>query len=280
MLLAGLVVIGLLCGERAQAADGGAAGAGATDLVRSVARDVPDASDAPDAAEPDVVEPVAKSAARPAVERVVRPVRDVVDGAAQAVDDVRSGTLPDARRVLPEPGRVLPEPGRVLPEPQELLPEPSRPPEPGDDGAVGTTQPAPPAAGDGKEAENGKGGKGDRDGRGGRGAEEGSRGDRAAFGPGLDSSYTYGGSASGGVRGDAAFAEDGAGGQGQVPLPGRPGGCVSGQSAGDGSSQRHADQCAVGSGSRGEVRLVAGASASDGADPIRERHRDILEFPG
>ncbi|GGO53620.1 hypothetical protein GCM10012286_61490 [Streptomyces lasiicapitis] len=303
VLLAGLVVIGLVCGERARAADGGAA---ATDVVRSVVGGVPGtsgASRAPDAAESDVAEsdvadvgePAAKSGARPVVERVARPARGVVDGAARAVDEVRSGELPDVRsRALPDVRRVLPEAGRVLPEPQELLPEPARPGAGagrGDEGGAGATTPVPPAVEDGGEGKGDKDGKRNRDGRGDRSVGDSRGGRAAAYGPGLDSSYPHGGwtppsgdgsgeRARDAVQDGAAFGEHGTGGRGQGPMPGRPGGCVSGQSAGDGSSQRHAEQCAAGFGGRGEVRLAAGACASAGADPVRERHRDVLEFPG
>ncbi|EPH42419.1 hypothetical protein STRAU_4532 [Streptomyces aurantiacus JA 4570] len=279
VLLAGLVVIGLVCGEKARAAEA---------TTAEVSGTVGGA---------EVVEPVAESGARPAVERVVRPARAVADGAARAVDGVRSGALPDVRRAaLPEPGRVLPEPDRVLPERGRVLPEPDRvlpapqgpPPGPslpgaGDEGGAGATAPAPPAVEDGEDHE---GPRVDR-------VDKADRADKSgkAYGPGLDASYlqgswssadcdVFGERARGEARGGAAFGEHGTGGRGQVPLPGRPGGCVSGQSAGDGSSQRHADPCAAGPGGRDEIRLVAGACASAGADPVRERHRDILEFPG
>ncbi|MFD0414121.1 hypothetical protein [Streptomyces sp. NPDC127108] len=217
----------------------------------------------------------------------------------QALVDA-GGLVPKAKVLLAEPQRVLAAPQRVLAEPQRwlaesqrVLPETLRPGagggagRGGDDGG-GATGPGPSGG------EGGRGASGDaRSGHdGGRDSADADRG-AAAYGPCLDSSYPCGswtspyGEDSGGRRGGevrdgvgAAFGEHGTGGSEKAPLPGRPGGCVSGQSAGDGSSQRHADAGAVGPGGRGEVRLAAGPGAAAGAAPVRDRHRDILEFPG
>ncbi|WP_405660096.1 hypothetical protein [Streptomyces sp. RK9] len=346
VLLAGLVVLGLVCGERARAAEGGDA-ADVTDAVRGVtrpvvepavrpARDVVDeaardAQDAPTAEalpasprtpreptlplpEPREVSPEPKQATKqasseprqalsgggrvlPESRRAPVEPRELLSDAGHLVPKAKAllaepqRVLVEPQRVLVEPQRVLAEPQRVLPEPRHLLPEPLRPDAGG--GGAGATRPGPAeAAGEHGARDADRAGRDRDDGHGGRGRADTDRG-AAAYGPCLDSSYPCGswrsshGDGSGGSRGDevrggvgAAFAEHGTGGAEKAPLPGRPGGCVSGQSAGDGSSQRHADPGAVRCGGRGEVRLVAGPGAAVGAAPVRDRHRDILEFPG
>ncbi|WJV46705.1 hypothetical protein [Streptomyces flavofungini] len=346
VLLAGLVVLGLVCGERARAAEGGDA-SDVTDAVREVVRPVAEpavrpARDAVDEAArvaqgASPAEALAASPRTPPQPTRTLPAPTQAQSAPREVPrepkQATKQALPEPRRVLPEPkqalsepkqalsggGRVLPGvrrvpveprkllpdagplvpkakallagPQRVLPEPRHLLPEPLRPGAGG--GGAGATRPGPSdvvgehGAGDADRPRRDR-----QDGHGGRGRADVGRG-AAAYGPRLDSSYGYGswtspyGDGSGGLRGGevrsgdrAVFGAYGTGGSERAPLPGRPGGCVSGQSAGDGSAQRHADVGAVGSRDRGEVRLVAGPGAAAGAAPVRDRHRDILEFPG
>ncbi|MDG4866108.1 hypothetical protein P8605_48945, partial [Streptomyces sp. T-3] len=52
------------------------------------------------------------------------------------------------------------------------------------------------------------------------------------------------------------------------------------QSASDGGSQRHGDPKAVSLSRAGALRLVPGGRAPATYHPVRDRHRDILEFPG
>ncbi|RFU86800.1 hypothetical protein DY218_10300, partial [Streptomyces triticagri] len=69
-------------------------------------------------------------------------------------------------------------------------------------------------------------------------------------------------------------------GDGKAPSPAqRPGG-KAGQCAADSGSQRGGDAHAVALAGGAEFGLVPGAGAATASDAVRDRHRDILEFPG
>ncbi|MFF8655219.1 hypothetical protein [Streptomyces huasconensis] len=76
---------------------------------------------------------------------------------------------------------------------------------------------------------------------------------------------------------DEAMGEHGAG---HVPLPFAPGGSLGNATAVDGNTSRHGDQHAAALDSRAPVRLLAGPGRPAASAPIRDRHRDIPEFPG
>ncbi|NBE53379.1 hypothetical protein [Streptomyces boluensis] len=80
---------------------------------------------------------------------------------------------------------------------------------------------------------------------------------------------------------DAAAGRDARRQQPQSPseVPHRPYG-IAAQAASDGGSQRHGEVHAATPSSGPAFRLVPGAGAAAAYFPTRERHRDILEFPG
>ncbi|MEV8016570.1 hypothetical protein AB0O76_09525 [Streptomyces sp. NPDC086554] len=284
LLLAGLLALGFLCGERAQAADGMPA-PDRVESTRSADTAVREGSAAA-AGRDGSAEPVRKTAraahttvrkapgelaagARAGVddaEPVVRGVHDVaVHGVVRPVADEVTGLLGGA-------------PERGLPQMPEL-------PRPGTGTGTGL--------GDGEDADGGTGPDapdGAADSRGGRSeasarAYEGSKshGERAESSDGAGDAYAY--SVGLLTRGDGSWGGDASGsthhpGQRPLPVPGDPARTLGGPSAGDGSSTRHGDPCAASGDSRAPVRLLAGAGSSQGSASIRDRHRDIPEFPG
>lgn len=292
MLLGGLLVIGFLFGERAQAADG---------PVRPVERVQP----VPRAVAEPVVKPVVRSAERGVVRGVGRPVGEGVDEVAAAL---RKAPHPGPGELLPE--QPLPSPGvglgrGAVPAPIPLplptpapLPTPTPLPSPA---PLPTPTPAPapapaptPAPDPQVEAEpQGEGGSAPgpvrRAGRsGGAGAESS---DRAAYATAHGAGYGTGswcgglGSCHGADRhGDRdAVAEVDGSGPGSVPLPapGVPGGSLGGATAVDGGASRFGgDVQAAALSGMAPVRLLEGPGLSAGSFPTRDRHRDIPEFPG
>ncbi|MFG2499877.1 hypothetical protein ACGFSB_16885 [Streptomyces sp. NPDC048441] len=257
LLLAGLLVLGFLCGERAQAADGLSAPDGVErvepvrDAVRAgheVAREAP-----------------VKSAAEPVVRTVRGVVRPVLDEAT------------GARVPLPVPAPDS-APPRGLPEAPAMPELPSLPkPGPGDSDG--------PSAGDGGDSDAGAGDSRTEPQAHKARKESGARGEFSyGTGTGTGTGTTCpGGRPVGGVVSSGGDTSDDAHRTGHEPFPapGDPGRTLSGQAAGDGNSTRHGDPGAASLGSNGApVRLLQGAGASQVAVPIRDRHRDILEFPG
>ncbi|MEU6679284.1 hypothetical protein [Streptomyces sp. NPDC046925] len=273
LLLAGLLALGFLCGERAHAVDGvpapervesarAAGPAGSAQPVRErVAESVRDGRETMrngrEAVREAAVEPAAD-----AVEPVVRSARGVVRPVVDGVTGVVEGA-----------------PQRVLPETPDL---------PGAPGVPGSPeQPGPGhGAGAGDEARAPNAGQGEVTARAHEARAE------SSYGTGTGTGITY--AAGQQARGSAPFSDGfGSGasdearrtGHGPIPFPfpsapGDPGRTLGGQSAGDGGSTRHGDPCAASYGSRAPVRLLPGAGAVQVSAPVRERHRDILEFPG
>ncbi|MFI2616210.1 hypothetical protein [Streptomyces sp. NPDC018584] len=303
--LLGLLVLGLLFGERAQAVEGvpsrplaggqparsaepvpvarhsgGAAvtesitapaateAAAETEAATAAAVETEAATEA--AAEP-ATKPVTRAAAlRYSIEPVVKPEAPRTElPVGKAVDDVT-----DALR------EKAPPPARWIPEPQ--LPGvgdggvgdgegPGRDADPAPaPGATPASMPAPEAAS--------KGGA-----RGDDGSASGPehRAERSA-GPRAESPYATGAWLPGhrvGARSGKAVGEYGAGHR-PSPSPAAPGGRLGNATAVDGNASRHGDQCAAALDSRAPVRLLAGPGRPADCAPIRDRHRDIPEFPG
>ncbi|MEV5997676.1 hypothetical protein AB0L96_40695 [Streptomyces sp. NPDC052115] len=291
LVLGGLMVLGLLLGGRAQAADGPVGGADAVSAgqarpLKSAAEPVadpvaestaepiaPSAADstaepvtrtvrhAADAVTEPVAEPVARPAVRPAVRPVVRPnVRPLVRPVGEVVDGV-AGTLPEAS------------------DPSKLLPGHGTPPGSGDGAGRGSgAEPAPAHEGaqpPGKAGERADSASG-RD----RSAE------RRPVGPRADSAYMsairWADGAS--VRdrdahGGVVAGEYGTG-RPSLPSPVPPGGSVVNATAGDGGSSRPGDLHAAAFGGRTPVRHLVGPGFSPDHALLRDRHRDIPEFPG
>ncbi|MFE6164469.1 hypothetical protein ACFQ7F_36775 [Streptomyces sp. NPDC056486] len=271
LLLAGLLALGFLCGERAHAVDGvpPSVSASASASTRDPAQ-APASTPAPASARARAAEPVRETAreGRDAVrDAAVEPVADVAEPVARTV---RGVVRPVVDQVT---GVVEGAPQQVLPETPDISGIPELP-----QSGSGVRTPSPEGATPG-------------DGQGEPRAPAQVSGARADSSYGTDvSSTTYPAGQS--VRGAALFG----GGDlshdahdahrtteqdGSFPTPpGDPARTLSGASAGDGSSTRHGDPCAASLESRAPVRLLQGAGAGQVHAPIRERHRDIPEFPG
>ncbi|MER5259722.1 hypothetical protein [Streptomyces sp. NPDC002855] len=293
LLLAGLLALGLLCGERAHAVDGAPAPARerVTEPVRErVTQPVRER----------VVEPVRERVTQPVRERVVEPVRDaevepVRDAAVEPVADAAEPVVRSARGVVRPvvdgaTGVLEGAPQRVVPEAPDLPGTPGVPDLPGTPGVPGLPsapdvpelpQPGPGhGAGAGAEPPASHAGQGEATARAHGARAESSYGTGAVTGTGNGATpYSIGQHARDGV----SFGEAHRTGQEPVPFtpaPGDPARTLGGQSAGDGSSTRHGDPCAASPDGRAPVRLLQGAGAGQVSAPIRERHRDIPEFPG
>ncbi|MFD3576167.1 hypothetical protein [Streptomyces sp. NPDC058644] len=268
LLLAGLLALGLLCGERAHAVDG-----------------------APAPARERVTEPVRERVTQPVRERVVEPVRDaevepVRDAAVEPVADAAEPVVRSARGVVRPivdgaTGVLEGAPQRVVPEAPDLPGTPGVPGLPSAPDVPELPQPGPGhGAGAGAEPPASHAGQGEATARAHGARAESSYGTGAVTGTGNGATpYSIGQHARDGV----SFGEAHRTGQEPVPFtpaPGDPARTLSGQSAGDGSSTRHGDPCAASPDGRAPVRLLQGAGDGQVSAPIRERHRDIPEFPG
>ncbi|MFB8269200.1 hypothetical protein ACFC96_21715 [Streptomyces sp. NPDC055955] len=296
-LVGGLIVLGLLCGGRAHAAEGvvpptEAAGeqtvhtavhatAHAADhasVPERAARHTPPAtgSRADGAVREQAVEPVRKRLVEPVRKRVAEPVRTQV--AAPVVREVREvrGTVRDAvREEAREAGEFATglvgeladeAPPRFLPAPPSMpgLPGvPVRPGRPGTPGPAGDGAHAAPTPSAGTHAAAGH-------------SDAARPGEREAA-EAVGDVFAPAGLNAVPARTPAAKA---AGASAPAPTPAFPSGSAVGQSAGDGSTTRHSDLAAAAFGSGGTARLLPGATASSHAAPTRDRHRDIPEFPG
>ncbi|MFJ8936906.1 hypothetical protein ACIRL0_14535 [Streptomyces sp. NPDC102365] len=280
LLVAGLFVLGLLCGERAHAAertgeqlsapgDSRPVADGAQGLVRPVTDDV---------VRPlveGVVQQVPEHVVPPVAEHVVRPVGDLIHQITDGVaDGIGEGSVeqPAPPQWWPSEPQLPTLPGVPgLPEPPESpgLPLPA---------VTGQTLPAGSAA----EPQQPDDVSDQR-----RAAEKRSSGEHgaaAAYGP----RFAGGLAAAGddlGRQGHAPGARNTrAAGAVQVPVHQVPGGDPTGASAChfavDNGSPRHGDAQAVTLNERVRPTLVRGAAADVVAAGPRDRHRDIPAFPG
>lgn len=284
LLVGGVFVFGLLCGERAQAADGApveesssvsvtrsapsAGGTPSTDRSAPPESNDPEpAGDVPAPPRPDAAHPMrplpataTATAIRSVGERAVRPVGELV-GAVTGGPGETPGNLPGLPAL---PGLAHPAPLPELPGlptvPGNPLPEPNTPdPHPGTPTSPGTTAPVP----DGPKGPE-------------RPADTAGPG-HVAHGPGLTGTAgaTHGGHGHGTAR-DAVHAEP-------APAPHGPSGQSDGtpgqRPAADNGTPRHGDAYAVTAPHRLPLRLVPGAVARAEATGTRDRYRDVPVSP-
>ncbi|GGV57704.1 hypothetical protein GCM10010277_59890 [Streptomyces longisporoflavus] len=299
LLLAGLLALGFLCGERAHAVEG----VPAPERVES-ARTAGSVQPARERAAEPVRESVREG--REAVRFGRRAVRDVaVEPVADAVEPVVRDARGAVRPVVDGvPGVLEDAPQRVLPEAPDLPDLPGLPGTPDVPGMP--SMPELPQSGlgqgvgGGDDAGAGAGPAAPRAGRGEATARAHDAGAESTYGTGTGAAAGIGSAHAAGqqARSDALFcggSADCAHRAGNAPFPtplvplaplappsppGDPARTLGGQFAGDGSSTRHGDPCTASYGSRASVRLLHGAGAVPASAPVRERHRDILEFPG
>ncbi|WP_307537333.1 hypothetical protein [Streptomyces sp. V3I8] len=266
LLVGGLFVLGLLCGERSHAADGAAS---APVVIPPVTGGVH-----------DIVRPVTEQVVRPVTERteqVVRPVGDLADQIAAGItgQPVPPPVLPVLPTLPPLP--ALPEvPARTLPagtaEPQQ----------PGGAAAVhqaagertARKQPARKQPGGTREAGSRPAGKPSR-GAGGAVVF----GPRSAGGPGAagdavrDHAYAHTHTQTSAVARIAQAPVH------RVP-DGDPSGALRNRSAVDGGSPRHGDPQAVTPNEGIRPTSVPAIAADPATSATRDRHRDIPASPG
>ncbi|WP_405635515.1 hypothetical protein OHB53_20805 [Streptomyces sp. NBC_00056] len=290
-LAGGLIVLGLLCGGRAHAAEGvlpPTDAAGEQTVHTAVHTTVNATAHAPvHASVPEraahhtraatgsrAVRAVREQAVEPVRKRVVEPVRTrVAAPVAREVREVR-GTVRDAvREEVREAGEfaggIVGEladeaPPRFLPAPPSMpgLPGiPGGPGEPGTLGPAGDGAHAAPAPSAGTHAAAGH--------------SDAARPGKREAAEAVGDVFAPAGADVVPARTPAAKAAGAS-----TPAPAFPSGSAVGQSAGDGSSTRHSDLAAAAFGSGATARLVPGATAPSHAAPTRDRHRDIPEFPG
>lgn len=281
LLVAGLFALGLLCGERAHAADGLVSTAPTAPTVptsssvrlvkpgaplpvaHSVAHTVTRVTDTVTRADvTDTVTQVGDTVTRvtdtvrhvvpPAADSVVRPVGDLVETVTGELGQAPPKTLPS----LPS-----------LPSPPSLPELPGPPSPPGAGGQV-------PSAGSGPQHS-------------GAGAVPSSsrpvvrHGDAGTVGPTYYGPARLGTDTAGvAVRGEHRGVAPRSGPDRQAP-PGDPTGAPGGQAAVDSGTPRHGDPHAVVTPShRAPLRLVPRAPAAVTAAGTRDRYRDIPLFPG
>ncbi|MGW1502713.1 hypothetical protein ACWCQW_29825 [Streptomyces mirabilis] len=272
LLVAGLFALGLLCGERAHAADG---------LVPTVPT-----SSSERVVKPGTPLPAAHSAAHTVTHvtdtvthaHVTDTVARVGDTVTRVTDTVRHVVRPAADSVVRPVGdlveTVTGESGQAPPEPLPSLPSlPSLPELPGPPSLPGAGGQVP-SAGSGPQHS-------------GAGAVSSSshavvrHADAGPVGPTYYGPARLGTSTDGvAVRGEHQDAVPGPGPDRQAP-PGDPKGALGGQSAVDNGTPRHGDPHAVVTPShRAPPRLVPGVPAAVTAAETRDRYRDIPLFPG
>ncbi|MFI5566088.1 hypothetical protein ACIA6T_01660 [Streptomyces sp. NPDC051740] len=315
-LLVGVVfVLGVLCGERARAADGGPV-EGTSSAIGSVAAGsvVPTGSGtAPDpdsngpasviealtVPRPDVagpIRPLTGTVVRSVDERVVRPAGELVGTVTDRLDEATPGQLPvlpalpalPALPVLPAlPGLEQPAPLPELPElpelpglpdvPEQTLPEPSAPdPQPSTPDPRPDTS-APPSDAPGQDA------PAEPKGSDGPSGTVGPAAGPVAHGPALvragDATHADQGHrpAQDAVHADSAPAPHAPGTPG-TPA-GRSDGTTGSRSAADHGTPRHADAYAVTAHHRPPLRLVPGATVRAEAAGTRDPYRGVPVSP-
>ncbi|MFF0010539.1 hypothetical protein [Streptomyces sp. NPDC005374] len=267
LLVGGLFVLGFLCGEKAQAADGlGApvetitanaeAGAGAgTDLTTG-----------------GVLKAVAPHLSTP---EVVRPVGDLVGtvttGLAEAVDIPLPASLPDLAELPALP--TLPSFPQTpsWPTPPAVPAVPALPTVPNLPGAPAQTLPArTPIASAPRPGGHAVATPAD---------DEGSAGSGAVYGPRFADRNTV-------AEAVAHTSAHRTTSSAAAPAPAHrtpsdtPRGALGAKSAVDNGSSRHGDAHAITLDHRAPLRLVPGAAVGVDAAGTRDRHRDIPVFPG
>ncbi|MDX3641241.1 hypothetical protein P1P70_17810 [Streptomyces sp. MB09-02B] len=300
LLVGGLFVLGVLCGERASAADGAptsppllatvtqhVAGPAAERVVRPVT----EAREATEVA----VQPVIERVSRPVTEDVVRPVTEVTEVTESVVRPVTESVVqPVAESVVVPVGDLVESVTDGLGGVTSQLPPVSLPSLPGVPGLPelpelpgGTTLPVEslPAPAGAVPQESGPT-EADRpgpvsDGAGGRDVGRATGSASVAYGP----KVVAGGPAVVRVPASAAADEDGGGGPGvrvaaQQNPDGLPTGTLGRHSAVDNHGPRHAEPHAVAALEPSPLSLVAGAFVADVAGGTRDRYRDVPEFPG
>lgn len=299
LLLAGLLALGFLCGESAQAADGVPA-SGRVESARSA-----EATRPAEPARERVAEPARESAesaretvreagrdGREAVrDTAVEPVADAAQPVAEAAEPVVRTARGAVRPVVDGVTGVLEgTPQRVLPQAPDLPGAPDAPgmpelPHPGPGSGPGAGE----GTGDGSSADVGAdprsphAGQGETASRKHEARGESSYGTGAGAGAGAGALTGIGTTYPAGQQASGDAVSDDANRTGHEPfpsVPGDPARTLGGQSAGDGSSTRHGDPGAASADSRAAVRLLPGVEAAQASAPVRERHRDIPEFPG
>ncbi|MER5179540.1 hypothetical protein ABT009_14420 [Streptomyces sp. NPDC002896] len=289
LLLGGLFVLGLFCGEQAHAAEstGTIGDAAATREVQSPFTGLGEAEQTPQAHR--VVRPAADSVAEPAVKATLKTANEAVDTAAHEQTGERVGGQTGERvggervheSVVRPVGRVA---DRVIGALSAVSPSadsdwPELPGLPGFSGLPGV--PSLPSAtlpgGDGVQPPQSA--TGDRPG--GEAAVE----DGARKSPDAEYGSAYGPHAQVGVLADRLTDRHDGGAVRPVHVPARtPGGAPTGalvnQSLIDTTSPRHGDLHAASFAEGAPVRLVPGGTAATDDAGVRDRHRDINEFPG
>ncbi|MET7270134.1 hypothetical protein ABZS59_02835 [Streptomyces flaveolus] len=297
LLVGGLFLLGVVCGERAQAAEGVPAVPDAVGRVRAVvpvelaqaspAAEVPPV--APDsrpgrAAGPavrDVLRPVTGHVVRTVTDAVVRPVGDVVGAVTEELGTVVPAEVPPLE-ALPRPSPSLPPvpsspPLSTLPDVPGLPDGPELPglpvrPIPGDQEPDPAT--APPTTPDADAEATEADGADARDASDGP-AEQATVTD--AYGPGLDGDdgtrFTAHDDARGATSGRTVQTP-----AHQAPTGDADGALGAGAGA-DGGAPRHGDAHAIAPHHQVPVRLVPGAVAHADAPEPRERYRDIPVSP-
>ncbi|MFH8464293.1 hypothetical protein [Streptomyces sp. NPDC017991] len=320
LLVGGLFVLGLLCGERAHAADGVGPAKKPAELVRSVTSSAerltagtPRKGTGEQSPDPDsrpltdevqgvarpatekalvtehVVRPVTELVIPPVTEHVVQPVGDLVDQITDGIADEVADEIVDGMG-----GRVVERPAP----PQWWPSVPQLPTLPGVPGLPESpVLPLPAVPGQtlptGSAAEPQQPGR--ASGRPGGASDQQQAAEKQSSGESGESGATvYGPRFAGGLAaaGDGVRPQKHAGsarttqvtGAVQAPVhqvpDGGPTGALAHHSAVDNGSPRHGDAQAVTLDERARPTLVPGAAADVTAAGPRDRHRDIPAFPG
>ncbi|MFD4503360.1 hypothetical protein [Streptomyces sp. NPDC058457] len=253
LLVGGLLALGFLCGQQAQAAEGVPSTPSLTSLTSAVPRKAPP----PGARKPAVIKAVPVAPVVDGVHEVVRSVTDTVtDTVNSPITSALTETLTETVRQVTElPVVQVPELPVVSEPPVESAPVTPTP---------GPAQPRTPVTHDA--------------------GHDKSRTEKAAaattavsYGPRITAVAFASDRAAAHIGGHrAARAVDAP----AHPAPtGDPDG-VLGKSAVDGSPSRHGDAYAVAFADRALLRLVPGAAARLDAAGTPDRYRDIPVFPG
>ncbi|WP_327353977.1 hypothetical protein [Streptomyces sp. NBC_01304] len=258
LFLGGLLALGLLCSGQAHAGESGPE-------VPDIAGEVQPLETTPADLESTTAEPVrgaTEAVTEPVVEGL-KPVRTSVRSTTAAVTEGATRTLGDLSEDAERAAAALPEP-RL----------PKAPPLPGGDLSAPAQDPAAPAPASAPRERAGP----DRDVTAKPPVKHQVAGSNSAHSAGDWRTTT-----SAGQSGQDGHAATRAARQGNAPSPSpapQPPYGLAAQSATDGGSQRHGDAHAVALSGAGGFRLVPGGHAPATYHPVRDRHRDILEFPG